>query len=158
MLHQKLSGKLPTFKKRYPYVQGWIDHRTGRPRFRFRRRGFPRVELPEQIGSPEFVLAHAAALNAPPAAPVSALRGGVERSGAQPLIGVYLLMLRGKVAYIGSSLNMPRRVAEHRANGRPFDKAFYIATEAREREALERLLIRTIKPQGNRNWVNDDET
>jgi hypothetical protein len=59
-------------------------------------------------------------------------------------------MLKGKVAYIGSSLNMPQRVAAHRSNGRPFDQAFYIATKAKERDALERVLIRAINPPQNR--------
>ena len=35
----------------------------------------------------------------------------------QPQVGVYLLMLRGRLVYIGSSLNMPNRVAQHRSNG-----------------------------------------
>jgi hypothetical protein len=55
-------------------------------------------------------------------------------------------MLNDEIAYVGSSLNMPRRVAEHRKNGRPFDDAFYIATTAGEREALERVLIAAINP------------
>ena len=131
-------------RKKYRYVHSFVDRNY------FRRKGYSKIALPDQIGSPEFVLAHAAALNAPRAIPVSALRGGVERSGAQPLIGVYLLMLKGRVAYVGSSLNMPRRVNEHRLNGRQFDKAFYIATHAREREALERVLILAISPPGNR--------
>jgi hypothetical protein len=58
-------------------------------------------------------------------------------------------MRRGKIIYIGSSLNMPRRVTDHRSNGRPFDKAFYIATTAREREALEKVLIAAINPSQN---------
>jgi hypothetical protein len=110
--------------------------------------------LPEQIASAEFEQEYRAALKMPKAKPPSSLRGGVKRSGAQPLIGVYLLMLKGKVTYVGSSLNMPRRVADHRRNGRPFDNAFYIATTAREREELERVLIRSIKPFGNRYGVN----
>jgi hypothetical protein len=81
-------------------------------------------------------------------APRPALRAG--RSGAKPLIGVYLLMLNGEITYVGSSQNMPRSVAEHRSNGRPFDDAFYIATAAREREALERVLIAAVNPPQNR--------
>jgi hypothetical protein len=84
--------------------------------------------LPDQITSPEFAASYQAALDAPRAAPPSSLLGGVEKAGAEPLIGVYLLLLKGKVVFIGSSLNMPKRVAAHRLNGRPFDKAYYIAT------------------------------
>jgi len=116
---------------KYRYVQSFIDE-VGKVRNYFRRPGYPRIALPDQIGSPEFIRAHAAALKSKRTPPRSALRGGVESSGAQPLIGVYLLMLRGKVVYVGSSLNMPKRVADHRSNGRPFDKAFYIATHALE--------------------------
>jgi hypothetical protein len=65
-------------------------------------------------------------------------------------MGVYLLMLRGQIVYIGSSLNMPVRVAQHRGNGRPFDRAFFIATTARQRHALERVMIRAINPPQNR--------
>jgi hypothetical protein len=82
----------------------------------------------------------------------SALSGGIVASAdtAQPLIGVYLLLLKGKISYVGSSLHMPRRVADHRSNGRPFDRVFYIATKANEREMLEATLIRAINPTQNR--------
>jgi len=45
------------------YVQCWTDHR-GRKRFRFRRRGYPRIELPTNADprSPEFQAAYHAAL------------------------------------------------------------------------------------------------
>jgi hypothetical protein len=121
-------------------------------RYYFRRAGFPRVKLPGALCSPAFMTAYQKAMgpNAQRSVPMSALRGGVDRSGAQPLIGVYLLMLEGEIVYVGSSLHMPRRVAEHRSNGRPFDHAFYIATTAREREALERTLIAAINPPQNR--------
>jgi hypothetical protein len=101
--------------QRYRYVQSWVDS-SGRVRNYFRRPGYPRIKLPDLIGSPEFVLAHAAALNAPRGVPASALRGGTER-GFQPLIGVYLLLLllRGQIVYIGASLNMPKRVAAGRS-------------------------------------------
>jgi hypothetical protein len=105
-------------KKQYPYVQSFAD-KDGRVHNYFRRKGYPRVALPYEIGSPEFDKAYKAALKIPKSAAQSSLRGGVERRGAHPLIGVYLLVLKGKMTYIGSSLNMPRRVAEHRTNGRP---------------------------------------
>jgi hypothetical protein len=77
-------------------------------------------------------------------------RGRKDPNLVQPLIGVYLLLLKGKIVYAGESLNMPKRVAEHRANGRPFDQAYYIATAANQRANLERVLIRAINPPGNR--------
>jgi hypothetical protein len=86
----------------------------------------------------------------------AALPGGVvakhgqDPNAVQPLIGVYLLLLKGEIVYVGESLNMPKRVAEHRSNWRPFDQVFYIATKANEREALERVLIKAIDPSQNR--------
>jgi hypothetical protein len=73
-----------------------------------------------------------------------------------PDIGVYLLMLDGEVVYIGSSLDMPERVAGHRTNGRPFDDVFYIGTRSDQRLALEQVLIRAIKPAQNRRRTVDD--
>jgi hypothetical protein len=67
-------------------------------------------------------------------------------------IGVYLLLLlNDEIVYIGTSLDMPERVATHRQHGRPFDRVVYIPTLESEREALERILIRAINPRQNRN-------
>jgi hypothetical protein len=140
------------------YVQRQID-RHGHVRHYFRRDGFPRATMPGLPWSPEFMEAYTTALGMtglPPLPPPSLLPGGivakrgVDPNTVQPLIGVYLLMLKGKVVYIGSSLNMPNRVADHRSNGRPFDQVFYIATRANQREALERTLIKAINPLQNR--------
>ena len=74
---------------------------------------------------------------------------GLDPDKVLPLTGVYLLMLKGKPVYIGSSLNMPNRVAEHRTNGRVFDQAYYIGTEANQRKQLEATLIKAINPSQN---------
>jgi hypothetical protein len=68
----------------------------------------------------------------------------------KPQVGVYLLLQKGKVIYIGSSLRMPSRVADHQSNGRPFDEWFYIATEAKERGRLEAILIKAMHPTQNK--------
>jgi hypothetical protein len=132
-------------KKLYSYVNSFVD-RHGRVRNYFRRKG-QRIALPGRLGSPEFMLAYTAALSEPPG-------GGVVTRRAEnpnvPLIGVYLLLRKGRITYIGSSINMPVRVANHRANGRQFDQAFYIATTADQREALEQVLIKTVNPTENR--------
>jgi len=73
-----------------------------------------------------------------------------------PDVCVYLLMLNGKVVHIGLSLDRPVRVAAHRTNGRPFDQVFYIATEAHESIALEKTLIRAIKPRQKRTHRADN--
>jgi hypothetical protein len=140
------------------FVQSYTD-RHGHARHYFRRPGFKRVVLPGEPWSPEFMTAYSEAA-AQPASPDALLNSrlvggvtakrGVDPGTVQPLIGVYLLMLRGALVYIGSSLRMPSRVAEHRTNGRPFDQAFYIATKANERERLEATLIRAMNPPQNK--------
>jgi hypothetical protein len=147
------TGERP--KPRYRYVRTIIDRR-GKPRLYFRRPGYPSARLPEPIGGPEFMLAYGAALNGQALPPPSSLPGGIvakrgtDHQTVQPLIGVYLLMLRGRVVYVGSSLDMPKRVSQHRTNGRPFDQVFYIATVANQRESLERVLIKAIDPPQNK--------
>jgi hypothetical protein len=147
-------------KPRYRYVQAFADKKNGKVRFYFRRKGRPRMALPGPLGSLEFLAAYQSALAEPRIIP-SALPGGIVRSrgrkdpnAVQPLIGVYLLMHRGKIVYAGESLNMPKRVAGHRTNGRPFDQVYYIATIANQRANLERILIRAINPPGNRALRN----
>jgi hypothetical protein len=66
-----------------------------------------------------------------------------------PVVGVYLLLLKGKVVYVGSSNNMPKRIVGHRSGSRPFDQVFYIATDKAERLKLETILIRAINPLQN---------
>src|SRR6516165_2882816 len=135
----------------------YVNRKDDRVRYYFRRRGmnFPLPGLP---GSDEFMAAYGAALVETAHCIIpSTLPGGIVRprgrknpNAVQPLIGVYLLMLKGKIVYVGESLNMPKRVAEHRSNGRPFDQAYYIAPVANQRANLERILIRAINPPGNR--------
>jgi hypothetical protein len=140
-------------RRSYRYLQAFIDD-GGKHRIYFRRVGHPKIPLPGPIGSPEFILAYTAAFNEP-LVPPSSLPGGViakrgrDPNAVQPLVGVYLLLLKGQIAYVGESLNMPKRVAEHRSNCRPFDQVFYIATKANERVALERILIKAIIPPQN---------
>ena len=130
-----------------------------RVRYYFRRRrGGVAIPLPGIPGDEQFMTAYYAALVETAHCIIpSTLPGGIVRprgrknpNAVQPLIGVYLLMLKGKIVYVGESLNMPKRVAEHRSNGRPFDQAYYIATVANQRANLERILIRAINPPGNR--------
>lgn len=70
-------------------------------------------------------------------------------ASAPPLVGVYMLLLRGKVVYIGSSKQMPKRIAAHRSGSRPFDDVFYISTTESERLRLEAILIKAINPSQN---------
>jgi hypothetical protein len=77
----------------------------------------------------------------------------IERS--DPDVGVYILLLKGKIVYVGSSRTMRRRVAKHRTNGRPFDQVFYVATAEAERLRLEMTLIKAINPPGNIKGAQD---
>src|SRR6266852_4226199 len=45
-----------------PYIHAIVD-RHGHPRHYFRRRGFPSITLPGQVGSPEFMAAYQAAMS-----------------------------------------------------------------------------------------------
>jgi hypothetical protein len=136
------------------YVNSFTDSR-GKLRHVFRRKGFRKVTIKGQPGSPEFMEAYEDAMEALPASSspgvVVARRGLDSKVEWQPLIGVYLLMLNGMIVYIGSSLKMPTRVAVHRRKGLIlFDQAFYIATTADQREWLEDTLIMAIKPPQNK--------
>lgn len=68
--------------------------------------------------------------------------------------GVYLLLVGEEIVYVGSSFDMPARVKEHRTNGRPFDKAFYIPASDSDRPMLEKILIKAINPTQNRIGKN----
>jgi hypothetical protein len=146
---------------RLPDYVNHFNDRHGHARFYFRRTGFPRATLPGLPWSPEFMAAYEEAMACRSEAPKSPLldstlvggirvKRGIDPNTVQPQVGVYLLLLKGKVVYVGSSLNMPNRVADHRCNGRPFDEVFYIATKANERERLEVTLIKAINPSQNR--------
>jgi hypothetical protein len=139
----------------YRYVQRFVDKKGGVVRLYFRRPGYPCTPLPGPLGGPNFVSAYNAALLQPKLPPPSALPGGVRKhdrrnpNAVQPLVGVYLLLLRGQIVYIGENLNMPKRVASHRTNGRPFDQVYYIPTMANQRRNLEQILIRSFSPRQN---------
>lgn len=143
----------------YPYVHTYKD-RLGKTRTYFRR-GSSRIALP-MLGTREFDRAYRSAFGKecdtsgemPPPfrARVRRTKVGLERRRARSTAaGVYLLMLAGRIVYVGSSEDMATRVAGHRTNGRQFDRAFYIgAPTAKERLALEALLIAKLQPEQNR--------
>jgi hypothetical protein len=54
-------------RKRYPWVQHWVDRGAGRREYIFfRKPGSPRIPLPGPYGSPEFIGAYYAALSGKP--------------------------------------------------------------------------------------------
>jgi hypothetical protein len=136
----------------FRFVEVYND-RYGTRRIYFKRGG-KRVALPSKIGSPAFLKAYQAALDGTPVP--ERMRQSVLKvvNPSEPKVGVYLLLLKGEVVYIGSSLGMQTRVAQHRSNGRPFDQVFYIGTTMAQRTILEHTLIAAIRPKQNRNGLN----
>ena len=135
-------------KPRYRYT--YTADVAGRTYTYFRRGNEPKVRLPNPE-SADFWDAYQTALHASPTELIrKAARIERERKKG-PAVGVYLLMLEGEIVYVGSSRRMLLRVSSHRANGRPFDQAFYIGTKEDERLALEYLLIRRLRPNQNRH-------
>jgi predicted GIY-YIG superfamily endonuclease len=132
--------------RRFKYVQAWVE-KDGRERVRFRRKGYPMIELPGPVGSENFVFA---LKEASLGRPISSRAVKARTAELPENCGVYLLLLNGKIVYVGASLDMKLRVDNHRSNGRPFDKAFFIRTKPFERYWLEKLLIAAVKPKQNR--------
>ena len=142
------------------YVNTYRD-RLGKMRCYFKRGSHALVPLPDP-SSPDFESAYQETLKmlAPEQNPKPIVarilnsnktKVGLERQRArQSKSGVYLLMLENRIAYVGTSEDMVARVTAHRANGRPFDRAFYIPINGRDRHNLERILIAAIKPEQNR--------
>ena len=130
------------------FVQKLTD-RKGRERLYFRRAGSPRVTLPGPIGSRQFEQAYRTAL----AGGIVIVREVARRTKRRhvPRLGVYFLLLGDELVYIGSSMDMPQRVAQHKTNGRRFDRVFYIETRPGERLGLEAILIRALGPRHNKN-------
>ena len=143
----------------YKHVSAFKD-RHGRERAYYRKPGCVAICLPTPVGSPEFLEAYEAAVAAsppdkpklPPGAKWSGRRLAANIAGGMADSGVYLLLRRGRVVYVGSSANCANRIGQHKTNGRAFDKAFYIFADAGERENLERTLIRAIQPEQNKTW------
>jgi integrase len=50
---------------RLQYIKAWVDKKTGKPYWRFRRRGYKEVTLPGLPGSSEFMAAYQQALDQP---------------------------------------------------------------------------------------------
>jgi excinuclease UvrABC nuclease subunit len=75
------------------------------------------------------------------------------RALTPPEVGVYFLMLKKSVVYIGCSKNIRRRVLDHRQNGRVFDYVYAVETKEGEERDLERQLIAAVQPEQNRAGV-----
>lgn len=141
------------------HVHAFID-RHGNTRCYYRPPGKRAVPLPADTTSAAFRRAYKAAVSGEPLkipqthhASRKTKRKKSDLVSAfitKPKVGVYILLLEGRIVYIGSSENMARRVLSHRTNGRDFDEVFYIGTKEDDRLRLETILIRAVKPRGNR--------
>jgi hypothetical protein len=152
-----MSDASPPHKPKYVHT---MYRKDGRKVCYYRRPGCAAIPLPITIGSREFQDAYDAAVEQTKVninrrrnaglAPSAAARMREAVIGTMADSGVYLLVRRGRVTYVGTSKNCGGRIAEHRQNGRQFDKAFYIFAEGTEREWLEALLIRQLDPEENK--------
>jgi hypothetical protein len=134
---------------RYRYVWRATDRHGKRRNYYRSPHGDSLVRLPDDEQSAEFERAYDAAKNGVPIKIDRKKKMKRPASQRTPLTGVYLLLVAGKIVYVGTSRNMPARVAEHQRNGRQFDQWFYIGTKEGERLALETLLLRLIRPVQN---------
>lgn len=62
--------------------------------------------------------------------------------------GVYFLVHKGKVVYVGQSANVPRRIAAHEAQ-RKFDSVAFIPLPLNLLSIVEALYIHCLRPEGN---------
>ena len=63
--------------------------------------------------------------------------------------GVYFLVRRGKVEYVGQSINVNARIATHIQSGKTFDEWCYIPCSPQNLNLIESLYIHALKPPGN---------
>ena len=68
----------------------------------------------------------------------------------EPVCGVYFLILGNDVVYIGQSINVHCRVAEHKKNGVAFDKWHFIECEKEWLSDLESAFIWQFSPSLNK--------
>jgi excisionase family DNA binding protein len=76
-----------------------------------------------------------------------------EAEGNKILCGIYFLINENDVVYIGQSVNIHSRIAQHK-NSKTFDKFSYIECEKSELSHLEVKYIKKFKPKYNLNCVN----
>lgn len=124
------------------YVQAWVDKRTGKPYWRFRRRGYKAVMLPGLPGSTEFMAGYEAALGQP-MAEISAKR---TRTGSvnAAIVGYYQSLAFRQLAPGTQRMRrgiLERLRAEHGDRSIADMPAKFIT-----------LTLNKLKPQAARNW------
>jgi excisionase family DNA binding protein len=73
----------------------------------------------------------------------------VKPAPPEPTCGVYILLLEDRPVYVGRSTSMITRLADHKASGRPHERAEVIPCDPEASVWLERELIRTLQPEQN---------
>ena len=67
-----------------------------------------------------------------------------------PVSCVYFLYLADKLKYIGQSVNLKNRLAQHKSGGKVFDNVFYIDVPKEALYEVENTLIARLKPEDNK--------
>jgi integrase len=127
---------------RLPYIKAWVDRKTGKAYWRFRRRGYKEVTLPGLPGSAGFMAAYEAALGQP-MAEIAAKR---TRAGSinAAIVGYYRSLAFRELA--PGTQRQRRRIlekfrAEHGDRSIADMPPKFIA-----------LTLNKLKPQAARNW------
>lgn len=66
-----------------------------------------------------------------------------------PICGIYFLIQDGEVVYVGQSIDVLNRVAEHAAGPKQFDRYYYIEVEPQHLNTVEADYIVTLGPKYN---------
>lgn len=77
-----------------------------------------------------------------------AARRWVGAVGTEKVACVYALMLRGAPVYVGKTGCLAERLKSHKAQ-KTFDGVLFIASNGRKASALERAMVRTLRPKLN---------
>jgi hypothetical protein len=64
--------------------------------------------------------------------------------------GVYFLIWRGEIRYVGQSINVFHRLDQHKRSGRRFDSYSFIPCEIEDLKELERTYRDLLMPEENK--------
>jgi predicted GIY-YIG superfamily endonuclease len=68
----------------------------------------------------------------------------------KPLVGIYFLILRDEIVYVGQSTNILLRIAEHQKQGKVFDRFSFVLVPADHLDEHEAEYIVKFSPRGNK--------
>jgi integrase len=127
---------------RLRYIKTWVDKKTGKPYWRFRRRGYKEITLPGLPGSAEFMAAYETALGRPMA------EIGTKRTRAgsinAAIVGYYQSLAFRELA--PGTQRQRRRILEH------FRAEYGDRSIADMPPKFISLTLNGLKPQAARNW------